>query len=670
MSRKKQIYLTDLPLDQAIAAWERELQEAGKFQFSGTEMITADEHALKRVLAQPVWAKISSPHYYSSAMDGFAVKADQTEFAVPASPVLLRCIDWDGIKHAEYLDTGDPLPDWADAVIPIENVESCDESGNLADDPRKPAMIRIRHPVHPWEHVRSLGEDIVATQLILPEGHQLRPVDLGAILASGNELVTVNRRPVVAIIPTGSELVTPGKHLEAGDILEFNSIILAAQVNEWGGIAVRYPITPDNFEIIHQQVQLAANKSDLVLLIAGSSAGSEDYSSAVIESLGKVLVHGIAVRPGHPVILGMLAGGVPVIGIPGYPVSATLTGEIFVQPLLKRWSGSNLENVDTLSAVISRKISSPAGDDEYLRVVLGRIGERLIAAPLTRGAGIITSLVKADGIVVIPKGIQGLQAGSPVEVRAYRKRSEIEKNILITGSHDLCLDLLAQFLSKRNRHLVSANVGSVGGLIALRRDECHLAGSHLLDADTGRYNIPFISKYLPGERLKVLEFVYRVQGMIVARGNPKGIRSLEDITRSDVTFVNRQKGAGTRVLLDYHLAEMKIRPEVINNYAHEEYTHLAVAAAVSSGRVDCGMGIAAAANALGLDFVPLFEEKYELFIKESIYTSSLMEPLLVLLNEKDFRIAAAGLPGYRIGDMGKIVFENGFEDPTEIKGDE
>ena len=673
------IYLHDIPLSQAQARLREALQDADLWRVLGTESIPLDENALGRVTAEPIWAKVSSPHYHASAMDGFAVRAVSTNDAMPSTPVRL----WLG-PEAQYVDTGDPLPEWANAVIPIENVESLDENDQITKDIRTPKSIRIRASVAPWSHVRPLGEDIVATQLVLPAGHILKPVDLGAIAASGHQEIKVSRKPKVAILPTGTELVPIGSDLKAGDILEYNSLVLAAQVKAMGGEPTRYPITKDDFDLICQHVQEAAQDHDLVLLNAGSSAGAEDFSSKVVEKLGTLLVHGVAVRPGHPVILGLLNRKsneeivsprrhgdasspplvaprndmIPIVGVPGYPVSAALTIDIFVEPLIAKWLGRRPKELPTETAILTRKLVSPAGDDDFVRVVVGRVGEKLLAAPLSRGAGVITSLVQADGLALIPSGTQGIEAGEKIQVRLYRSRSEIEKTIFCIGSHDLTLDLMAQFLAEQDRRLASANVGSQGGLVALRRGEAHLAGSHLLNPETGEYNISYIRQYMPNIPVKVIALVGREQGLIVKKGNPKGIKSLGDLTNPQVQFVNRQRGAGTRVLLDYHLNLMTISQSSIVGYFQEEYTHLGVAAAVASGRADCGLGIAAAAQALDLDFVPLFQERYDLVIPKQHAEGDLLAPLFGLLADSAFRKAISQLTGYDVSVMGTIILED------------
>jgi putative molybdopterin biosynthesis protein len=656
------VYLHDIPLPEARLRLEAALRQAGLWGLLGGETIPLDESALGRVLAEPVWAKISSPHYHASAMDGFAVRSAATNGAMPNTPVTLLCGESGAQPQAAYLDTGDPLPDWADAVIPVENIEPLDENGHPTTETRRPRQIRLRAAVTPWTHVRPLGEDIVETQLVLPAGHTLRPVDLGAVAASGHVELKVACRPRVAILPTGTELVPIGQPVKAGDIIEFNSIVLAGQVNSWGGQAVRFPIIPDRFELIQQSVRQAAEQHDLILLNAGSSAGAEDFSARVIETLGEVLVHGVAVRPGHPVILGMInldkAAGrsqTPIIGVPGYPVSAALTGEIFVEPLLAGWLGRHPAEPITVPATMTRKVTSPAGDDDYMRVAVGRVGEKMLAAPLARGSGVITSLVRADGITILPRGSQGLSAGAQVNVRLYRSPIDLERTIFAIGSHDMTLDLIAQFLAERDRRLASAHVGSQAGLVALSRREAHLAGSHLLDPETGQYNLTAIRQYLPGVAVKVVALVDRQQGLLVRKGNPKAIQTLQDLTREEVIFVNRQRGAGTRVLLDYLISRLGIASEAIKGYNQEEYTHLAVAAAIASGRADCGLGIAAAAQALGLDFMPLFQEHYELVIPEEFYSDQLLAPLFDVLGDERLRRAVAALPGYDVSRMGTLL---------------
>jgi putative molybdopterin biosynthesis protein len=665
MKKKRDVYLHDIALEEAQERFRQALEAAGRWGPLGGEVVPV-AGAAGRVTAEPVWARLSSPHYHASAMDGYAVRAADTEGATETRPIQMELVGpgtsrsyEEARRPAQAVNTGHPLPPWATAIIMVEQVQPLDEEGRPVSSPEQAGvMIEIRAPVPPWHHVRPMGEDMVATELVLPANHTLRPVDLGAVAGSGHRSVVVRRKPRVAILPTGSELVPADSALAPGpgEIIEYNSIVLAAQVAEWGGQPTRWPILPDEFEAIRAAVLEAVQAHDLVLVNAGSSAGTEDFTASVVADLGQLLVHGVAVRPGHPVILGTVQE-VPVIGVPGYPVSAALTGEIFVEPLLARWLGRPPAERPTIAATLSRPVLSPMGDDEFLRVTVGQVGERVVATPLGRGAGTISSLVRADGIVRIPRFTEGLEAGEPVDVHLYRSPGTIARSIVAVGSHDLSLDLLAQFVAERapGMRLTSANVGSLGGLIALRRREAHLAGSHLLDPETGEYNWAYVRRYLTDRDVVLVTLVEREQGFIVPAGNPAGLAGWEDCRRKELRFVNRQRGAGTRVLLDYELSQRRIDPSMVLGYEREEYTHLAVAAAVASGTADFGLGIRAAANALQLGFVPLTLERYDLVIPREHFASSLLEPLLELLSDGGFQAAVAAMPGYRVSRMGELA---------------
>lgn len=649
-------YLKDIPLDTAIMKLSVFLKENQLYEPLQEENIILDENAIHRVLFKPVFSPDSSPNYHASAMDGFAVRADTTREAQNAKPRTLHMTEF------KYVDTGDPIPEWADAVIPVENVESYDTDTKIAEDLRKPDMIKIRIPALPWQHVRLMGEDIVSTQLLFPRGHVLRPIDLGALAACGIQRVSVSRKPRVMVIPTGTELVPVGQIAQKGEIIEFNSIVLAAMVNQWGGEAIRSPIIKDDLNEIKSKIVEAAAVSDLILLNAGSSAGSEDFSADAIDALGGVILHGVAVRPGHPVIIGFVRTRsvnrkirkIPIIGVPGYPVSAALTAELFVEPLIARWTGREPVVHEEISARLTKKVSSPAGDTDLLRVVAGKVGNQFLCAPLPRGAGTVTSLTKADGLVLIPPGVQGLSAGEFVRVKLYCGTKKLSATIFATGSHDLTLDLLAQSLVDHNLRLVSSNVGSQGGLIALNKRETHIAGTHLLDTSSGKYNQIFLQKFVPDYPALLFHWVQREQGIIVRKGNPKLIRSLEDLCNAGLRFVNRQRGSGTRLLLDYHLRILDIDTNHIKGYSSEEYTHLAVAVAVASGRADCGLGIASAARALGLDFLPLFYEQYDLALLDIPDSDDIINLLLEISNNKRFKDEVINLGGYDTSKMGQI----------------
>ncbi|MCI0438014.1 MAG: molybdopterin biosynthesis protein [Chloroflexi bacterium] len=636
---RRRYYLSDIPLDEAIRRFHAALEEVGALGPMPAEVVPLDE-ARGRVTAVPVWAKVSSPHYDSAAMDGVAVRARDTVGATETSPVRLRVGE-----QARWVDTGDPMPPGTDAVIMVEVVHKVDES-----------TIEIQSPVAPYQHVRPLGEDIVATELVLPENWLLRPVDLAACAAAGLTELAVRRRPRVAVIPTGTELVPAGSPLKRGDIIEFNTLMLAGMIQEWGGDATRWPSIPDDYARLKAAINEAIGDYDIVVVNAGSSAGSEDYTAGLVEELGRLVVHGTAIRPGHPIVLGVVDGK-PFVGIPGYPVSAALTCELFVQPLIERKLGIIIPERSKIAATMTRKVLSPIGEDEFLRVRLGRVGEKMVATPVQRGAGVITSLSRADGLVRIPRFSEGVDAGQSVTVELLRPIEQVENTIVAIGSHDLTLDLLASHLRRANPRLSlsSSNVGSLGGLLALSRGEAHLAGSHLLDDSTGEYNISFIQRYVKGREVVLMNLVRRVQGLIVPKGNPKSIASLHDLARVAARFVNRQRGSGTRVLLDYKLREMGLTPSQIAGYEREEYTHLAVAAAVAGGNADAGLGILSAARAMGLDFVPLLTEQYDLVIPTEHYEGELLQPLLSLIRSEGFRREVDALGGYDTSSMGEIV---------------
>lgn len=639
---KRNVYLDEAPLDQAVQAFFAALDGRRVVGTLPGEPVPVDVAAMGRITAEPVFARISSPHYHACAMDGAAVKSDSTFAASERRPVTLRLGE-----DAIMADTGDPLPFGFDAVIMVEDlVETTDDT------------VTIIAPAKPWQHVRSVGEDIVATELVLPENHAIRAIDIGAMLAAGVTQVEVRRRPRVAIIPTGDELVAPGSKLRAGDIVEFNSRIIGGFVSEWGGEPVFCDIVRDEFEAITQAVQQAAAESDIVIVNAGSSAGSEDYTSAVAGRLGEVIVHGVAVKPGKPTILGIVEGR-PFIGVPGYPVSASLACELFLKPLMARMLARPVEPLPQVTATATRRIVSTPGVTEFVRVKVGDVGGKLVVTPLPRGAGAIMSLVKADGIVRVPPEIQGIDEGASVQVELLRSLNQIRRTIMAIGSHDLALDILATFLARAypGMSLSSAHVGSMGGLMAMRRGEAHIAGTHLIHEETGEYNVPYVERLLDAENYALVNLVHREQGFIVLPGNPKNIAGVGDLAREGVAFVNRQRGAGTRVLLDMELGRLGIDPYAVKGYSHEEYTHMGVAASVANGAADVGLGIRSAAVALGLDFVPVSTEQYDLLTTREFLESEMMNALLAVIRSDEFKRAVLAMGGYDLSDTGKVVWQ-------------
>ncbi len=625
------------PAAEALAGWLDACAAAGAPARVDAVRLPLEE-AAGRVTAAPVWATRSSPPFDAAAMDGIAVRSADTVGASDTTPVRLAP------DAFVVVDTGDPLPDGFDAVVMREDVHHVE------------AEAELRAAAAPYQHVRSIGEDVSAAELLLPEGHRLRAVDLAACAAAGATHLHVRRRPIVAVLPTGDELRPIGEEPGPGEILDTNSLMLAAQAREAGCEARRLPICPDDPERIAAAVREAAATADVVLIGAGSSAGRDDHTAAVVERVGTLDAHGVAVKPGHPVVLGVV-DRTPVIGIPGYPVSAALTFDIFVAPLLAALEGAAPTERPRARAHLARKLASSMGMDEWVRLRLGRVGHRLVATPLPRGAGVLTSLVRADGLLVVPAALEGHHAGEEVDVALLRGLREIERTIVAVGSHDLVLDLAASTLRARDPAvtLASSNVGSLGGLVALRDGLCHLAGSHLLDPATGEYTLPYVERVLGDRDVAVVRLVHRDQGLIVAPDNPRGIEGIDDLARPGLRYVNRQPGAGTRVLLDHELRRRGMAPDAIEGYRREEHTHLAVAAAVASGRADCGLGVLAAARAFDLGFVPVTREPYDLVLTAQTLSDPVVAPLLGLLDDKPFRDAVAALGGYDVSEMGRRV---------------
>ena len=652
----KQVFLDSLSLEEAIKVLFDNLDARG-LQHLSSEIINVTE-SLGWITAEPVFARYSSPFYHSAAMDGYAVRFADTFTASETSPCMLK-IGYDAV----YVDTGDPMPEGFNAVIMIEDVNIITGQGSGVKG-QEEEYIEIYQPATPYQHVRTIGEDIVATELIIPENHKIRPIDIGAMLASGHLEVSVRRRPKIAVIPTGTEIIEPetvkDRLPQPPEIIEYNSAVLSGLAVELGAEAIRFSIVKDDLQEIKNAIIEASKISDIVLINAGSGRGSEDYTLTAIEELGEVIVNGVSIKPGKPLIAGFV-NSKPVFGIPGYPVSAYLTFQLFVKPVIARFLGITAEENEKIKATVSRQIASPMGVDEFIRVKVGVVNDRYIATPVGRGAGLLMSLVKADGIVRIPARTEALSAGTEVDVELIRKKNEIKKTAVCIGSHDNTLDILANTIKKNYPEfsLSSAHVGSMGGLMALKRGEAHFAGTHLLDEQSGEYNIPFIKRLLSDKKIILVNLVYRQQGLLVKKGNPKNIKGFEDLIRDDVIFINRQGGSGTRLLLDKYLKELGINPYMVKGYDREEYTHMAVASAVLTGLADTGLAVYSSAKALGLDFIPVANERYDLAIPAEFMDTEMVQIILkIIRNNEEFRQTVESLGGYDIRDMGKVIYRS------------
>jgi molybdenum cofactor synthesis domain-containing protein len=643
---KRQVYLAMKTLEEARAIF---FSHVGADRRTSPERVHT-EKALGRITSEAVFAKRSSPSFHSAAMDGIALRADTSYGTTERHPKILEIG-----RDAAWINTGQPLPEGSNAVIMVEKLHQVDEG-----------RIEIRSPAYPWQHVRKVGEDIVATQLLLPQNHRVRPFDMGALISAGVFSLPVWERPKVAIIPTGSELVSHksiGEEglLRPGQIIEYNSLVLAGLVWECGGEPLLHEIVPDREGDIRAAVERAVSgDAHVVMINAGSSAGSKDYTVHVLKELGEVFVHGVAMMPGKPTILGVV-NGKPVVGNPGYAVSSTLSFEQFVKPLLYSFQGLPPAEPKRVKVWPTRDIPSKLGTEEFLRVNIGKVGSRFVATPLPRAAGSVTTLTRAEGILRIPDLSEGVSQSEEVEAELLVREEDLLNTVVFIGSHDMTIDVLTDEIRRQGRdiRISSANVGSLGGLMALRKGTCHFSGSHLLDATTGEYNLSYIKRYLKGLPVSVFRLVLRDQGLMVTPGNPKGIKGIGDLTRKDLTFVNRQAGSGTRVLLDYKLKGMGIEPEAINGYDREEYTHMAVAVDVLSGAADCGVGIFASAKALGLDFIPLEREQYDLIIPRAFLKETHMEIILETIRSESFKKRVKALGGYDPSHSGELWMEVG-----------
>ncbi|NLG40862.1 MAG: molybdopterin biosynthesis protein, partial [Chloroflexi bacterium] len=444
----------------------------------------------------------------------------------------------------------------------------------------------------------------------------------------------------------------------AGDIIEFNSTIIKGMLEDWGCEPLVYPVVRDQPDLVTEAVRKAASECDFVLLNAGSSAGKKDYSADAIAKIGEVILHGVAIRPGKPVLLGFARGGakvIPMVGLPGYPVSAILVMEELVRPALNLLLRRAEEKKLKVESTVSRRLTSSLKYLEFIRARIGNVNGKLVAVPLNRGAGVVSSFVKADGIIEVPQNTEGYEAGEIVPVSLVRKMEDIDKTLVFTGSHDPLIDELIDLMKIKwlDSQVVSSHVGSLGGLMALKRGESHLGGTHLLDEETGEYNKSYIQRYFPDGGVRLISCVFRSQGLMIANGNPLHIESVADLPL--VSYVNRQKGSGTRILLDYLLKQNGLEPQQIKGYEREEITHTAVAAAVASGTADAGMGILAAAKIYNLGFIPLIWEQYDLLVAEKTIEHPEFARLLDVMQSPEFGQRLEKLGGYKLNNPGERI---------------
>lgn len=623
----KHNYLDNIPLDQAKEKFFSIVKKDFTYK---TEVVSTTE-AVGRVLSEAVYAKICCPHYNASAMDGIAVKARDTYLASENNPLILTP------DMYTVVDTGDAIPDDKDAVIMVEDL-SFEREGR----------VKIFASVHPFQNVRQIGEDICMGDMIAPSFTEITPSLCGAILAGGIVKVTVIKKTTVAIIPTGDEIVSPTDNPGKGEIIEFNSSIFSGMLKSWDADTVVYPIIPDKKDMLKLSVKEAAEKYDAVLVLAGSSAGRDDYTCDIIKELGEVCVHGIAIKPGKPAVLGKI-GSTPVVGLPGYPVSAIVVMREIVRDLIAFLSHKTVKAENKITAVLGKRIISSLKYREYVRVTIGKIGEIYVAVPLPRGAGIVTSFTKADGIIVVPQNSEGIEQGKAVEVILVNPCKDIENSIIMTGSHDPIIDEINDLLKIKGYpySVSSSHVGSMGALNAVKLNHSHLGGTHLLDTETGRYNDSYAEKYLDNEVATLIKGVGRIQGLMVKKGNPKNIKCFADIV--GCRYANRQLGSGTRILFDYLLKINGIDKNEIDGYRNEEFTHTAIAAQIAGGNADCGLGIYSAAQMYGLDFIELSVEEYDFIVNNDFINTPMYNAFMEVFHSDELKERMKSMGGYTLG---------------------
>jgi putative molybdopterin biosynthesis protein len=633
----------------------------------GTE-IAPLTNAYKRVLAEDVQAQIDVPPFDRATMDGFAVHAEDTFGAEEEKPVTLEIVGKVGAGERPEIDvekgqaveisTGAPIPKGANAVVMVEHTH---QSGKT---------LNIYKPVSPGENIMASGSDIMAGELILRKGTVLTPREIGVLASMGITEVKVFKRPKVAIVSTGNEIVQPGKPLEYGKIYDINAYSIYASVIENGCEPIFLGIVKDDVEAIRLRLEEGLRKADIVIASGGTSAGVGDLLYQIVNSLGKpgILVHGVSIRPGKPLIIAVVDGK-PLFGLPGYPTSALMTFHIFVMPVLREMAGlkPQLESV-VINAKTAEKIYLQEGRREYLpvNVIMGDTGEFTVY-PILSGSGAITTLAEADGFIEVPENRTFLEENETVPVKLFS--SELKPvDLMIIGSHCVGVDILLELLRKENPDVTSkvVNVGSSGGLAAIRRGEADIAGVHLLDEETGKYNTPFLKRYSVDEKAVLVRGYNRQQGLIVAKGNPKGIRQLQDILRKDVSFINRNLGSGTRILLDMNLkkmakeagADFKEVASKIKGYQFEAKSHTSVALAVLQGKADVGLGIRAVADRYGLEFIFLADEEYDFAVQKKRLQKKSIQAFIDALKSETFKEElknrASGLVPTK--DTGKIIY--------------
>lgn len=626
---RRDIYLEKRSLEEALLIWEKKLDEIKVSKFVKEEEISSLDCA-GRIASREVHAKKCSPLQNVSAVDGFAVRVKDTLGCDINNPKYLKIG-----TAAKYVNTGEAIESSFNAVVMVEDVE-------IEKD-----KIRILKPLSFYENVRTIGEDIVTMDVLVRANEKILPQHIGALIQGGVDKIHVKEIPRVLIIPTGEEIIKPFREIHPLEFYDSNSYMIREMLNGWGASSFIYDVLPNNEKIIMKALEENYDKYHLFVILGGSAKGSKDFVPSIIKSAGELLIHGVSIQPGKPIALGLFKDK-PIVGMPGYPVSSFVDSRIFLKTAIEKMLKTSRKEFEYIKTVLKRPVPSEIGTREYIRVKLTVSNDTVVAVPIKGGASPISSVSNADGILVVPENLEGFEEGAEVDVELLVGKEDIQNQILFIGSNDPVLEKAFNIFNVENApyHFGVINSGSFGGLLSLERGECQITATHLFDESSGTYNEAFIRKVVSRDII-VYKFLKREQGLMLRHENSKRIKSIEDITKPNVAFVNRQKGSGTRVFLDYILKEKVIDTSSINGYENEEFTHIAVASAVKEGIADCGMGIRYVADIFGLEFIPVQEEDYDLVFTRDFYFSKNGEALIKILESKEFKDYLGKLKGYK-----------------------
>ncbi len=636
-------------------AFNRVAEALGGLKPLGVEAIGLEE-ASGRILAEPVYSRADSPPFDRSEVDGYAVDSRSIVGAEEDRPVKLRIVgkvevgrrtDVEvSIGEAAEIATGAPLPRGADSVVMVEYTRRVGD------------YIMVYRSTAPGENIGEAGSDIMIGDIVLSQGTLLTPREVATLIASGYKGVRVYRRPRVAIFSTGDELQEPGTPLAYGKVYDVNGPTLKALSEECGADARYLGILADRYEEIKSRLEAALSDADIILTSGSTSAGLGDIIYRVVSELGEpgLLVHGLKIKPGKPTVTGVVNNRV-FIGLPGFPLSAMIAFHIFARPIILGLAGLRPQTETRIVASMAYRVDAGRGKREFIPVHLVPSSKGIVAYPILGGPGAASTLSFADGFVEAGEEREFLDEGEAVEARLLSQRLR-PSDLTIIGSHCPGVSLVLELAGIEAKVV---NAGSVMGWLAVKRGEADIAGTHLLDDKTLEYNRPFLKVYGVEGDAALIRGYSRRQGFIVAKGNPKGISSFKDLLRRGVVFINRNRGSGTRVLIDHNISAMiplDVASSRIRGYTREAKTHSAVAAAVAQGRADVGVGVEAWASAYGLDFIPLADERFDFLIPKDRLEKQAVKKFLEMLSSRRF---AEELPkrlkGYTTAKETGIVLE-------------